>query len=46
MRSTLFDQVVVGFEEAVVYEVVTLDSRQRNRHLRFCKFVDQFLIGK
>src|SRR5688572_31377431 len=29
----MFDQVVVSFKETVVHEVVTLNSRESNRHL-------------
>ena len=36
----VFEQVVVSFEEAIVHEVVTLDSREGDCQLRFVKFVD------
>src|ERR1041384_7900323 len=39
----ILDQVIVSFEEAVVDKVVTLDSRERDRLLRFGKLVDRFL---
>src|SRR5689334_7643750 len=37
----VLDQIVISFEEAVVDEVVTLDTRHRDRHLGFRKLVDQ-----
>jgi len=39
-------QVVVSVEETVIDEVVTLNPRQREGHLRFTEVVNQLLVRK
>src|SRR5215470_5134661 len=41
----VFEQVIVGLEERIVYEVMRFDARKRKRLVRLAEIINQLLIG-
>src|SRR5688572_19808329 len=41
----VFEQVILGLEKGVVYEVMRLDARKRKRLVRLAEIINQTLIG-
>src|SRR5215470_11530821 len=40
----IFEQVIVGLEKRVVYEVMRFDARKRKRLMRLAEIINQILI--